>query len=511
VVNLGNIEESKPLLMSFTGCAIMLPADIDPILALLLYAKRKAAANVCPSIATMNDQPIPAASNAAPSTAPSRKVFKVAVDDSTLINGLKKTTRDGIRKWVNQGAIQLFIPLHSKFISLYCTVMHFTHNTIALDRLGNLAKRHDRISAEAREALRWLDEITSVNDNVHLQGGFEVYENWSEVEKYMLPDTVLTQNDEPEETDNLTGTLADLHVDDSSDRASVSSHDSVERSKTPSSPLSSYSSTSPGLRNVNPYVPAKVLAPIGTGRPMHKKSDSNASSSTQGTTKPEEKRIPFAVRPFFNHIVWRINQEQTESAMESWIVLTNDPLKQSIAQRFGIRAKRLEQLRDIITHEDRDLRNRQILQKKEAEAADEQPNSLFTATTLAPQIKIQREDEDEVVVKRTRSPPKGPRAAMIQSTNGFRGPVWDPNAFGPAGHIPNGRNTFPRGNRTMHRGRGGRPFPVFPHKGPAPMPRQQQNAAPFDPSKPIDPDSYNRPPPSRSVARGGRRTLWEPS
>ena len=400
------------------------------------------------------------------------------------------------------------------FISSHCTVVHFSDTTLALDRLGNLAKRHDRISAEAREALRWLDEITSVNDNVHLQGGFEVYETWTEVEKYMLPDTVLTRADELEDTDNLTGTLADLHVDDSSDRASVSSHDSVERSKTPSSPLSSYSSTSPGVRNASPYVPAKVLAPIGTGRPMHKKSESNASSSTQGTTKPEERRIPFAVRPFFNHIVWRINQEQNESAMESWIVLTNDPLKQSIAQRFGIRAKRLEQLRDIIAREDRDIRNRQILQKKEIEAVKElQPNSLFGATPLPPQIKIPKEDEDEVVLKRTRSPPKGPRAATIQSANGFRGQVWDPNAFGPAGHVPNGRNTFPRGNRTMQRGRGGRPFPAFPHKAPTPMPRQQQqqNAVPFDPSKPIDPDSYNRPPPSRSVARGGRRTLWEPS
>jgi len=387
----------------------------------------------------------------------------------------------------------------------------FADTTLALDRLGNLAKRHDRISTEAREALRWLDEITSVNDNVHLQGGFEVYETWTEVEKYMLPDTVLTQADEPEDTDNLTGTLADLHVDDSSDRASVSSHDSVERSKTPSSPLSSYSSTSPGVRNASPYVPAKVLAPIGTGRPMHKKSDSNASSSTQGTTKPEERRIPFAVRPFFNHIVWRINQEQTESAMESWIVLTNDPLKQSIAQRFGIRAKRLEQLRDIIAREDRDLRNRQILQKKEIEAAKEQPNSIFAATLPAPQINIQKEDEDEIVLKRTRSPPKGPRATTIQSANGFRGPVWDPNTFGPAGHVPNGRNTFQRGNRSIQRGRGGRPFPAFPHKGPTPMPRQQQNVTPFDPSKPIDPDSYNRPPPSKSVARGGRRTLWEPS
>jgi len=111
--------------MSSINRAIVLLADIDPILALVLYAKRKVAANVGLSLATMNNQPIPAAGSAAQSTAPSRKVFKVAVDDSTLINGLKKTTRDGIRKWINQGAIQLFIPLHSKPISPHCTLVHF--------------------------------------------------------------------------------------------------------------------------------------------------------------------------------------------------------------------------------------------------------------------------------------------------------------------------------------------------------------------------------------------------
>lgn len=386
----------------------------------------------------------------------------------------------------------------------------------ALDRLGNLAKRNDRISGEAREALRWLDEVTSTHNNVHLQGGFEVYDNWSDVEKYLLPDTLLAPTeDETEDTDGLTGTLADLHVDDSSDRASISSHESIEQSKTPSSPLSSYSSTSPDVRNSSPYAPAKVLAPIGTGRPTsHKKTDSVGSSSTQGTTKPEEKRIPYALRPFFNHIVWRVNQEQTESAMESWIILTNDPLKQSIGQRFGIRAKRLEQLREIIARENRDYYNRLAVMKKEMEGAkDEEPKSLFAGSTLpeSPKLKAKaKTDEDGVVPQR--SPPKHPRA-MTTGTPA-RAPFMDPNAFGRNTHAPNGpanvHNSFPRGNRTVQRGRGSRFFPPpFTPKPQGQVLRQQQ--AVFDPNKPIDPDSFGRPAPSRSMARGGRRTLWEPS
>lgn len=49
----------------------------------------------------------------APGT-PKRKVFNVIVDASTLISGVKRNTRDGIKKWVNNGAIRLFVPMHSK-------------------------------------------------------------------------------------------------------------------------------------------------------------------------------------------------------------------------------------------------------------------------------------------------------------------------------------------------------------------------------------------------------------
>lgn len=45
---------------------------------------------------------------------PKRKVFNCIVDDTALIAGAKKSTRDGIRKWIQQDAIRLFVPLHSE-------------------------------------------------------------------------------------------------------------------------------------------------------------------------------------------------------------------------------------------------------------------------------------------------------------------------------------------------------------------------------------------------------------
>lgn len=44
---------------------------------------------------------------------PKRKIFNCIVDDTALIAGVKKSTRDGIRKWVSQGSIRLYVPLHS--------------------------------------------------------------------------------------------------------------------------------------------------------------------------------------------------------------------------------------------------------------------------------------------------------------------------------------------------------------------------------------------------------------
>jgi hypothetical protein len=62
---------------------------------------------------TTNGTDMPHATTKCPVTP--RKRFNCFVDDTALIAGLKKSTRDGIKKWVNNGAIQVYVPLHSKF------------------------------------------------------------------------------------------------------------------------------------------------------------------------------------------------------------------------------------------------------------------------------------------------------------------------------------------------------------------------------------------------------------
>jgi hypothetical protein len=354
------------------------------------------------------------------------------------------------------------------------------------------------------EAIEWLDEITSDSDNpasklVHLEAPLQLFETWKDVEKFMLLETLLSESDHTTESENLTDSLADLRMDALPDNASVSSQESTgERT---SSPISVYSATSPGLLNASPYREAKAVQPIGHGRPNHKKSNSNVSSTSTDQTVTKKTVVPKSLQPFFNHLLWRINQgaDFTET-MESYILVTNDAFKQTIGQRFGIRCKRLEQLREVIAREERDIRNREQMLKKENMTPIKKEEAIKPEVNRNGDKTGEDDDEDEIIFKRP--PPKAP-----QAMNGKQ--VVDPNSFGGR----NIQNAFPRGGRGAFRG--GRASPVATrsngHFHPVNTTPTTPKPLPVDLTKPIDPDSYARPTSAKSVARGGRRRLWEPT
>lgn len=55
---------------------------------------------------------MPATAAAPTGPAPARKIFNCIVDDTALVAGVKRSTRNGIRQWVKNGQIRLFVPLH---------------------------------------------------------------------------------------------------------------------------------------------------------------------------------------------------------------------------------------------------------------------------------------------------------------------------------------------------------------------------------------------------------------
>lgn len=389
----------------------------------------------------------------------------------------------------------------------------------ALAQLHRLKKGDERVNADAREAVKWLDEVTSipaveVANQVQLEGVDEAYTTWQEVEQFLLPETLLSMEDSDSEEDDYHEDLeSSFNALDVSDETSMSSTHSFDDA--PKTPESSKSFLSQDLKPADEATHEAKAASLVMGSP-----DRTARNSAEiaRAHKSPKGAVPVHLQPLFNHILWRINKEENpDAALESFILLTNDPTKQAIAQKFGIRAKRLEQLRDAVAREDREYKNHLTMHKLEVEsiAAKENPATPVKAiarpaTSHTNDVKPEDNSDDEDVVLFQRAP-RGPAA----TTNNQR--VFDPNDF--VGR-PN-QHRSPRGGRGGHippRGRGGIPFRGRGNFAPRgayvpPGPAIRAPPAPgHDPNQPIDPNSFSRPIVQASPVRGGgRRKLWEPN
>lgn len=385
----------------------------------------------------------------------------------------------------------------------------------ALTQLNRLRDGQERVSADARETLKWLDDITSlpaIGDRVQLEGVEEQYNTWNEVESFLLPQTLLSMEDsESDEEDYHEDLESSFNALDVSDETSISSTHSLEQS--PKTPLSAGPCLSTETKPENENSSNSKAAALTMESPNR---TARNSSELSRTVKSPRSAVPDQLQPLFNHILWRIHKESNpDAALENFILLTNDPTKQMIAQKFGIRAKRLEQLRDAVLREDREYKNHLTMYKMESEARTakensnpeakvaERPKSSYTSVSKPA---VESDDDDEVLLKRA---PRGP----ANSANNQH--VFDPNDFGRANqhHSPRGA----RGGFNGPRGRGGPPrggrgnfaprgayVPPGPSFRPPPGPRH-------DPNQPLDPDSFARPAPRGSAVRGTRRQLWEPN
>jgi hypothetical protein len=332
----------------------------------------------------------------------------------------------------------------------------------------------------------------------------------------MLPETLLSMDDSESDDDDYHEDLeSSFNALDMSDETSMSSTHSLDDAvpKTPESPRSMINKTKAAGQEA--AMKKEHVAGIADESPD--RTARNSSESTRGARSPK-RAVPAYLKPLFNHVLWRINKESNpDAALASYILLTNDPTKQMIASKFGIRAKRLEQLRDTVAREDREYKNHLTLHRIESESNMAKKNAPPTPKPLerpksshSIQEKTEEGSDDEDVVLFQRAP-RGPAAI----TNNQR--VIDPNDFGRASHQQSprgggrGGHVAPRGRAMPSpRGRGAFvPRGAYVPPGPAvrapPAPRH-------DPNAPIDPNSFARPGPRASPARGGGgRKLWEPN
>lgn len=358
-----------------------------------------------------------------------------------------------------------------------------------------------------------------VADRVLLEGVDEAYSTWEEVEKFMLPETLLSMDDSESDEDDYHEDLeSSFNALDVSDETSMSSTQSLEANvpRTPESPRSALGKNKIANYDRSAFKESSTTLPT----PSPGRTARNSSESSRGT-RSSKRAVPEFLKPLFNHVLWRINKESNpDAALASYILLTNDPTKQAIASKFGIRAKRLEQLRDTVAREDREFKNHMTLHKIESESTAAKKNApVAPKTTERPvsshsvQAKPEEGSDDEDVVLFQRAP-RGPAAAAATNQR-----VWDPNDFG---RTKQQQPQSPRGGRGGHaaaRGRGvssprgrGAFVPRGAYVPPGGPPVRAPPAPRHDPNAPIDPNSFARPVLRASPARGGSgRKLWEPN
>lgn len=399
---------------------------------------------------------------------------------------------------------------------------------LALEQLDRQKGAPGRHGEDVRDTLKWLDEdaTTKHTNIVILQGGFDTYENWAEVERFALPKGLFSENDTPVDDSTNMDELQDeattkLAVSDSYRKTSASSS---ATDATGSIALSSLDSIGSSMGMISPPTsPVKGTATISPARPARELQSpgftAHDSAPSTGT--------PLRLRPLFNYILWRIHQELDPiAALEAFIFLCNDPTKTAYAKDFDIRTKRLEQLRDAINREDREFRNRQAVHGKEN-------YPIASPPPIAPQTALPVKEIEVGEDPLDNDPPKAP-AAMLGSPNGHA-KVMDPDVFGrtpqsmprqqgaQANHqkpiAPQNRGQAhqhfrgnrgmmfrgsPRGRANMGSGRGGvgNGMPREPQQQQQPTP----NGARVNPQ--IDPNSFIRPRGGMNQ-RGGRK-LWVP-
>lgn len=261
-----------------------------------------------------------------------------------------------------------------------------------------------QVAINAREAVRFLDRVTSGKDNIPtdrvvLQGPMEQYEKWEDAEQFFLPEyeeepqaNGAVENGQAEQTpsDGEKGSekddmsqllLSKLNFQKDSDAVSMASN------RTSSGPPSRQSSR-------NSRASPEHVSPLANGAATNQGSVHRRSAS--GSVIPT---APMSLRPLLSALLWRLHSgPDASNAAKACILITNDRTTQIWAQKFGIGTKNIQQLRTSIQYEEREYKNRCKYVEK-TQGSQPEPKTLLSYD--------EESDEDELVfVPRGRG--KGP-------------------------------------------------------------------------------------------------------
>ncbi|EEQ29706.1 hypothetical protein McanMca71_004379 [Microsporum canis] len=385
-----------------------------------------------------------------------RKVFHCVVDDTSLTTNLGE-----IKKWTSQDAIALIVPLYT------------------LERLHVLKKGGSQSGINAREAVRFLDRVTSGKhnisaDKVTLQGPMEQFATWGDAEKYILPefkeeapttpvhDAVdsVTKEEKPPAGDIQPEAASPHDLNDMSQMLLSKLNFKKEKQPSSASAASAGTSSAPA----SPTSGGSRASPECSSRQLEDNGDSGeavtgSDEDTDNSVKYVAPAVPHVLKPLLNAVLWRLHALPTIATQQSsCILVTNDRETQAWAQKFGIIVKNVAQLRTSIIYEDKEFKNHcKYLEKNQSQSLSQ------VQAEPKPLLSYEDESDEDVLVFVPRK----------QGKAGQQTPARTPT-----------KNTPGRGNRMANGNANGSGRPRAPSIA---------AEAPLEvPSTPIDPDSFSR-------------------
>lgn len=309
--------------------------------------------------------------------------------------------------------------------------------TLALERLHLLKKDASQIGINAREAVKFLDRVTSGKDGLNddaiaLQGPDEQYMTWKQVEEHLIQEDAELDNratgKEEKDISRSNGALGAL--DTVTEKTSANAGGALSQmllsklnfAKDPDT--ASTSSTPP-------------TSPLSSG-PQSSKTSPEVKSAK--LAEEQASIVPPVFKPLLNSVVWYTYQKSIESKGVELVFLTNSAEIASLARSFGLAPKNIYQLRTVIGLESQEVKNRSKYEKKH-------PSPPSTASPKIesepkPLFKYEEDSDEEIVVFKPRgrgmrgtASARGSPATSIRAMNGHqRSPIpgfSSPSSSGP--------------------------------------------------------------------------------
>ena len=317
-----------------------------------------------------------------------------------------------------------------------------------------MKKDASQIGINAREAVKFLDRVTSGKDglpenSIMLQGPDEQYGTWSQVEEHLLKDDAVRENGSEENE-------APLSEQQNGDiNAAEESNDKV--------PGSAGGALSQMLLSKLNFAKEPDVTSTASSPPSSPLSSSPQSSKTSPEVKiaklaeRETTIVPPVLKPLLNSVVWYTYEKPATSKAAEILFLSNAADTASLARSFGVNPKNIHQLRSAIGLEDLELKNHSKYEKKHP--SPPATAVVETKTEPKPLFKYDEESDDEEVVFK-------PRGRGSRGTNVVKGTS--------ASSV--------RGKPSHHRS----PVPTFT------TPTRTAQKKPEVPTEEIDPDSFDR-------------------